>query len=532
MMRLPDLILRYRVPLLVIGALAMGLLLGRVLFRQAGHEAQHQLSHEQVTVWTCSMHPQIRMNEPGKCPICGMDLIPVGSQGSAEMDPTAVHLGEEAMALANVRTMQVGAGSVEGSLRLTGRVQADERRVYAQSAHVAGRVEELLVDFTGERVAIGRPLAVLYAPELVTAEEELLQAHRTRDAQPALYQAARAKLRNWKLSEAQIDALVATGAADGRLTIHADVGGVVLEKRAALGDYLDRGEEIYRIADLSKVWVLFDVYESDLAHVRVGTELVFTVRSLPGRSFTGTVTFVDPIVDPKTRVARARVEVADPKGTMRPGMFATGTVQLERSRGDSGIVVPKSAVLWTGERSVVYVKDPGAEQGSFRLREVTLGPSLGEHQVITSGLRPGEEVVVNGTFTVDAAAQLNGAPSMMSPEGGPAPAGHQHGGSTGSAATGGAVHEAHGAKEISLQVSGNCEMCKARIEEAARSLPGVHAATWDVDRKTLTAHIDPAVTGRTEVSKAISGAGHDTELDQADDTVYDDLPACCLYRGE
>ncbi|MCB0795774.1 MAG: efflux RND transporter periplasmic adaptor subunit, partial [Flavobacteriales bacterium] len=219
-----------------------------------------------------------------------------------------------------------------------------------------------------------------------------------------------------------------------------------------------------------------------------------------------------------------------PKGTMRPGMFATGTVQVERSRGDSGTVVPKSAVLWTGQRSVVYVKDPGAEQGSFRLREVTLGPSLGEHQVITSGLRPGEEVVVNGTFTVDAAAQLNGAPSMMSPEGGPAPLGHQHGISPGSAPNEGAAHEAHGAEEISLQVSGNCEMCKARIEEAARSLPGVHAATWDVDRKTLMAHIDTTVTDRSDVSKAIAKVGHDTELDKADIMVYEKLPACCLYR--
>lgn len=531
-MRLPDIILRHRALLLVSGSLMLGLLLGWLMFRGPDAAQQHDAHTVQNTIWTCSMHPQIRMNEPGQCPICGMDLIPVGSSGDAAMDPMAVHLGEEAMALANVRTMVVGGGSVEGTLRLTGRVQADERRTYAQSAHVAGRVEELLVDYTGEHVARGRSLAVLYAPELVGAQEELLQAYRIREAQPALYAAARAKLRNWKLSDAQIDALAASGVADGQVSIHADVGGVVLEKKAALGDYLQRGQAIYRIADLSTVWVLFDVYESDLGHVRAGTALSFTVRSLAGRNFKGRVTFVDPVVDPKARVARARVEVVNPDGALRPGMFATGTLQMERGIDDGGIVVPKSAILWTGERSVVYVKDSAATHGLFRMREVTLGPSLGERQVVASGLQAGEEVVVNGTFTVDAAAQLGGAPSMMSPEGGPAPTGHQHGGAAGSAPTDASSHAAHDGKDISLQVFGNCEMCKVRIEKAALAVTGVHSAKWDVDRKELSAHIDPDATDLRTVSKAIAKVGHDTELDIANSAAYAKLPACCTYRDD
>jgi len=435
-MKTPVLFRRFRIPIIIGITLIIGLFLGRWFFSpgssgtSASTDAMEHEGHGQV--WTCSMDPQIRMNEPGQCPICGMDLIPAttagrkGADNEGMDDMTAVHLSDHAMKLANVQTMVVGEGGSKGTLRLTGKVEADERRVFAQATHVAGRVEELLVNFTGEKVAKGQALAKLYAPELLTAQEELLQAYRVRELQPALYNAARGKLRNWKLSDPQIDAVTSSGSTNGLVTIQADVSGIVLEKRAELGDYLQRGEALYKVADLTQVWVLFDVYERDLGMVRKGDAVSFAIRSLPGETFEGTVSFMDPIVDPKARVARARVEVRNTKERLKPGMFVTGEIKTTSKGTDGDLVVPRTAVLWTGPRSVVYVKDSTAEHGLFRMREVTLGPVMGDDLVIASGLRAGEEVVVNGTFTVDAAAQLSGAPSMMSPEGGPMPKGHDH----------------------------------------------------------------------------------------------------------
>lgn len=417
---------RYRTAFFVGTALIAGLLLGRVFFgggSSGSSTAVHADHDEKGQIWTCSMDPQIRMNEPGSCPICGMDLIPLASM-EADMDPMSVHMTEHAMKLASVQTMVVGTGGGTGSLRLTGKVVPDERRVYAQASHVAGRVEELLVNFTGETVQKGQILARVFSPEMVTAQEELLAAQRVQEAQPELYAAARGKLRNWKLSDAQIDAIIAAGTANGVIAILADVSGVVVEKKTDLGDYLKRGDVLYEVADLSQLWVQFDLYESDLGSTRKGDTIQFTVRSVPGKIYKGRIAFIDPMVDPATRVARARVELNDPQGALKPGMFAIGTVQAKDRHGDDkALVVPRTAVLWTGPRSVVYVR---VGEGQFRLREVVLGAPRGDDVIIASGLKAGEEIVVHGTFTVDAAAQLSGAPSMMSPQGGPMPAGHDH----------------------------------------------------------------------------------------------------------
>lgn len=426
-MKMSNVFTRYRRPLFAVLLVLLGLMIGKWIFGGTAEKearvdhAQHDIMEQ---IWTCSMHPQIRMNEPGSCPICGMDLIPAASNEDA-MDPAAVHMTAAAMQLANVQTIVVGSREASNSIRLTGKVVPDERRVFAQAAHVPGRVEDLLVNYTGEHVRKGQELARIYSPELVTAQEELLQAYRVREAQPALYNAARKKLSNWKMTDAQIDAIINAGETNGIVPILADVKGVVVEKRTDPGDYLKRGEVLYQVADLSKLWILFDLYESDLATTRKGDTVEFTVRSLPGKKYSGRVTFIDPVVDPATRVAQARVEVRDPDPQLKPGMFTTGIVRSQHRGGDKhGLVIPRSAVLWTGPRSVVYVK---VGEGQFRMSEVVLGNTVGDNVSITSGLEVGEEVVVNGAFTVDAAAQLNGMPSMMSPEGGPMPEGHDHG---------------------------------------------------------------------------------------------------------
>lgn len=383
--------------------------------------------HVHETIWTCSMHPQIRQAEPGQCPICGMDLIPLGDEES-DRAIAAVRMSPTAMQLADVETAVVGRGTPEKVIHLNGKIAADQRLTYSQTSHIPGRIEDLRIDFTGERVRSGDVLALVYSPALITAQNELIQAGKIKDDQPALYEAARRKLKNWKLTDAQIESIEDGEAALGNFPINADQSGYVIEKMVELGDYVERGQSLYRIADLNRVWVMFDVYESDMAWIEKGDRVEFTVASLPGRSFTGQIDYLDPVLDPKTRVSEARVEISNTDGALRPGMFASGKVYAGLELGSEKLIVPKSAVMWTGTRSLVYVKSVSDKGTEFTMRQIILGPTLGDGYIVEEGLTPGEEIAVHGTFSIDAAAQLAGKPSMMSPEGGAALTGHNHGG--------------------------------------------------------------------------------------------------------
>ncbi|HSP13030.1 MAG TPA: efflux RND transporter periplasmic adaptor subunit [Salegentibacter sp.] len=402
-----------------VGILVVGILLGWALFGGGNNDdaaAQHDHAEAgEETIWTCSMHPSVRQNEPGACPICGMDLIPLEEEESST-DPNIYKMSENAMKLANVSTMKVGASEASREIRLNGKVEVDERNAYSQSTHIPGRIEDLRVNFTGEKVNRGQTLGVVYSPELVTAQEELLQANSIRESQPDLFEAAKEKLRNWKIGENQIQQILSNGKAIERFPITADVNGIVTEKMVDLGDYVERGMPIYEISDLTKVWVMFDLYESTMGWIQEGSEVEYSIRSLPGETFTGKISFVDPLLNSQTRVATARVEVNNQEGRLKPGMFASGIVKNNIGEaGSNEIVIPKSAVLWTGKRSLVYLKEEATGGAGFRIREITLGPSLGDAYVVEEGLQEGDEIVVNGTFTVDAAVQLAGKPSMMNP---------------------------------------------------------------------------------------------------------------------
>ncbi|MDT0686199.1 efflux RND transporter periplasmic adaptor subunit [Autumnicola psychrophila] len=376
----------------------------------------HDHAMEENQIWTCSMHPQIRQQEPGDCPICGMDLIPVSEDNGVVADPSVFRMSENALKLANVRTMTVGSGNAEKEVRLNGKVVVDEGNAYTQSTHIPGRIEQMRVNFTGENVTRGKTLATVYSPQLVTAQEELLQAQAIKENQPELFEAAKQKLRNWKIGENQIQQILNSGQAIQRFPITADVSGVVTEKIADQGDYLEQGMPVYEISNLEEVWVVFDLYESELGWIEEGSTVEYTIRSIPGETFEGEISFIDPLLNSSTRVALARVEVNNENGRLKPGMFASGVVTNQLGQDSSEeIVVPKSAVLWTGERSLVYIKSDLADGAGFKLQEVTLGPSLGDSYVIENGLQEGDEIVVNGTFTVDAAVQLAGKPSMMNP---------------------------------------------------------------------------------------------------------------------
>jgi membrane fusion protein, copper/silver efflux system len=490
--------------------LILGIFIGWLVFHPSQKtEAKHDHSTEvaQVTIWTCAMHPQIRMDQPGKCPICGMELIPLAQSSTTSIDPSAIHLSREATELANVLTSVVSRQKPVKEVRLYGKIQADERLLQSQVAHVPGRIERLNVNFTGEQVVKGQVLADIYSPELITAQLELLETIKTKQLQPELYEASKEKLRQWKLTDEQIAKIESSGIVRNDFEVVSNTSGTVIQRLVNTGDHVAQGSELYIIADLSKVWVMFEAYESDLQFLSKGQKISFTLQALPGKEFSGSIIFIDPVIDPVTRVAKVRVETGNQSEKLKPEMFATGIVSTTLNEYNNNIVIPKTAVLWTGKRSVVYVKQPGDEP-IFKLREVSLGPMLGESYVITDGLTEGEEIVTSGTFSVDAAAQLEGKPSMMN--------GTQSSGS--------------GTKHTSFNVSGKCDMCKERIEKAAVSVTGVTAALWNSVTRKITVDFDSEKTDLAAIQKAIAKVGHDTELFKADDVTYRSLPECCYYR--
>ncbi|MCB9273142.1 MAG: efflux RND transporter periplasmic adaptor subunit [Lewinellaceae bacterium] len=382
--------------------------------RHGGLETHQAGTAEPNEIWTCSMHPQIRQNEPGKCPICGMDLIPL-SEASSSDNPLVMEMTPEAVKLASIQTVAVGTanGSTTKDIFLAGKVQTDERLVASQVAHVPGRIEQLFVTFTGEAVRKGQKLATIYSPELVSAQRELIEALKWKETQPQLLEATRNKLRNWKISETTIAEIENSREVKTNITVYADQSGVVLKRRVSVGDYLREGGVLFDIASLGQVWLLFDAYEEDLAEVRVGDVVSYTVPAIPGRTFSARISFIGPVIDPRSRIASLRAEVANPGGVLKPEMFIRGAIKSRVGTDKSSLSVPKTAVLWTGPRSVVYVEVPGATVPSYEFREVTLDDVAGSEYLIKEGLEAGERVVVNGAFVIDAAAQLNNMASMM-----------------------------------------------------------------------------------------------------------------------
>lgn len=392
----------------------IGLGLGWLVFRHSstGQTAVTATSDSAKQIWTCSMHPQIRQDHPGKCPLCGMDLIPL-QQHSDTQNPAVISLSEDAMRVANVQTSPVTKGLSSKEIHLYGRVESDERAVSVLPAHLPGRVDKLLVNFTGDRVAKGQTIAIIYSPALVQAQQELNEAKKLNAAVPGALEAAREKLRQWKLTPAQINALENSERPVTEFEVKATASGVVTKKLVNQGDYISQGAALYEITDLSRLWVLFDVYETDLPWIKEDDNITYELQAMPGKTFSGRVSFVSPIVDSRSRAVKIRVEAPNRNSLFKPGMLASGLLKAKLKSAEGQLSVPRSAVLWTGKRSVVYVKIPDTVTTSFEMREVTLGVDLGESIVVTDGLQAGDEVVTNGVFSVDAAAQLAGKNSMM-----------------------------------------------------------------------------------------------------------------------
>ncbi|MHC1690005.1 MAG: efflux RND transporter periplasmic adaptor subunit [Bacteroidales bacterium] len=404
--------------------LAAGLFIGWIFFHSPHNENKEpglSAHTENETIWTCSMHPQIRMHEPGKCPLCAMDLIPA-VQSDSPVDSGAIQLTKEAAELANVLTSIVSFQKPVKEVRLYGKVQADERLLQSQVAHISGRIEKLMVNFTGESVKKGQSLAIIYSPELTTAQQELLEAAKTKESQPEIYEAAKEKLRLWKLSESQISEIENSGRVKTNFEVYANTSGIVTQKLVNGGDYVSQGTPMFEISNLSRLWVMFDAYESDLPFIKKGDRLNFTVQAIPGKTFAGNIAFIDPVIDPVNRVTKVRVEISNESGKLKPEMFTTGIINANLTEYKDKLIIPRSAVLWTGKRSIVYVKQPYTDEIIFKLREIELGPALGSSFVVLSGLEEGEEIVTQGAFSVDAASQLEGKPSMMNSSGEAKPA--------------------------------------------------------------------------------------------------------------
>ena len=463
------------------------------LFRGGGSDAPEggevsAHAHEEESraqLWTCAMHPQIKLPRPGQCPICFMDLIPLETGDTGE-GPREMRMSPVSMQLAEIETQIIHRDIARSEVRLSGKVEYDETRFGHITAWVPGRLEKLYVDYTGISVKKNDHLIEIYSPDLYAAQEELIQAlKQTRTLEQGLaletakitLEATREKLELLGLTEIQIEEVEERGTPTDRMLINSPMSGIVIHKNAIEGMYVSTGSRIYTIADLSRIWIILDAYESDLPWLNFGQEVEFSAEAYPGELFRGNIAFIDPVLDNKTRTVKVRLNIPNPLGKLKPGMFVRAVVKsvidakgrsvnpemagkwvcpmhpevvknapdvcdicgmdLVRAEElgiinlplekEKPILVPASAVLKTGKRAVVYIRMPG-EEPRFEGREIELGPRAGDYYIVRSGLHEGERVVVKGNFKIDSAMQIAAKPSMMSPEGGVAMTGHaQHG---------------------------------------------------------------------------------------------------------
>ena len=395
--------------------LVIGLFLGWLLFGASNKDENthnHEVVSETNQMWTCSMHPQIMQQESGDCPICGMDLIPaeINSDG---LLANQFKLTDNAMALANIETTTVGVGeSATNQLILSGKIQANDKATALQTAHFGGRIEVLNFKSEGEFVNNGAVIASIYSPELVTAQNELIEAMDIKNEQPELYKAVRNKLKFWKISEQQIQQIEQTKKVITNFKMYANTKGYIETIFVEEGNHVKEGTPLFKVANLNTVWAQLDVYEQDVRNLSIGQSVLISLNAFPDKNIEGKIDYVSPTLNDKTRTISVRATLKNSDGNLKPGMLISATTKLKTNDKGAVLSIPKSAVLWTGERSIVYVRVPN-DSPVFELREITLGNAVGENYKVLSGLEQGEEIVINGAFTVDAAAQLNGKQSMM-----------------------------------------------------------------------------------------------------------------------
>ncbi|WP_108869303.1 efflux RND transporter periplasmic adaptor subunit [Aquimarina aquimarini] len=400
----------------IIIAVVVGFIVGYLVFgnekEQQDKINQQDKEHQAKEMWTCSMHPQIKKTEPGDCPICGMDLI-LAEIGEGALAENQFKMTANAIALANIQTTIIGNHTTDKNrTTLSGKIIENEEENGVQASYFDGRIERLIINYKGQKIKKGQKLATIYSPDLIAAQQELITASSLKKSQPSLYKAVRNKLKLWKLSDKQINTIEISGKAQENFTIYATVSGTVSELISAEGDYVKQGQPILKVSNLKTVWAEFDVYENQISQFKKGQNVIVKTKAYPDKNFKATISFINPVLNNKTRTVSIRVTLVNHDNILKPGMFVTGEVKGTTITGAKQLMIPSSAILWTGKRSIIYRK-VNAETPIFEMREVTLGNNVDNQYVILEGLNDGDEIVTNGTFTVDAAAQLQGKKSMM-----------------------------------------------------------------------------------------------------------------------
>jgi len=428
---------------------------------------------EQAKVWTCSMHPQIKQPKPGKCPICGMDLIPLKSDtASSDNKKPVITLSPYAEKLAEVNTTPVVRKFVSAEIRMPGKIGFNEYTMSYITARMPGRIDKLYVNYTGIAVKKGEHIAEVYSPELLLAQQELLQSLKFAKTAKSddefavrILNSVKEKYRLWGFSEEQIQEIIQRGKVSDHLTITAPISGIVVEKAVREGQYFEKGEKLFTIADLNELWVNLEAYETDIPWIKYGQDVEFTTDASPGKTFKGKIAFIQPVLDEMTRTVKLRLNVDNRDGILKPGMFVRAVLRAEiadngkilndnlagkwispmhpeiikdhpgncdicgmplvsaeslgfADRKDRSLrpplVIPVSAPLLTGKRAVVYLAVPGKNR-TYEGREILLGAKAGDFYIVDAGLKEGENVVVSGNFKIDSSVQIHGKPSMMNP---------------------------------------------------------------------------------------------------------------------
>ena len=367
------------------------------------------------TLYTCGMHPQVIQGHPGNCPICGMKLTPIknGTGTDASAKPSAIEVDAATQQNMNLRTAEVRHGTLRKTIRTVGTIDYNETALADVTTRFKGWVEKVNVDATGRLVHRGDPLFEVFSPELYDVQAEFLRtvtnAFRKFGGVISQRNAAIRNLKAFDFQDAQISEIENSRKVLRTLPVVAPISGFVIEKNVVVGQMVDAGIRLYRLADLGIVWVLAQVYEQDLAFVQLGQEVVVKVASLPDREFRGRVTFIYPTVDEKTRTAKVRLEFENPGYFLKPGMFVSAMIHAQLE--DSAVLVTDSAVLRSGAKNTVFVALDG---GKFEGRDVTLGVEAENSMIqVTSGLSAGERVVTSGQFLLDSESQLREAIEKM-----------------------------------------------------------------------------------------------------------------------
>jgi Cu(I)/Ag(I) efflux system membrane fusion protein len=382
-------------------------------------QADSSAARHAAEYYTCPMHHQIHADKPGQCPICHMDLVKVSDDGGEKAaDTSSVSISDRGQQLANVATVAVRMESIEHTIRASGLLEIPEPNKAMISARFSGRVEKLYVQAVGATVKKGQPLFDIYSPDIVQAENDYLQAFNgggtiasdvragsgngTSGGQAplSLLSASRSKLQLFGFTEEQIRGLESNGRSALVFTYHSPASGTVVDKKIVEGMYVSEGLPLFEISDLSTLWNIADVYETDASALRVGDKASIRLQTPADRSYPAVVSFIYPVVNPQSRTVKVRLALANAGGALRPNAYTETFFTLGRG---TALTVPVTAVLVTGKRNIVYVKTGGNQ---FASREVGLGVRFNGKYEITRGLQPGEIIVSEGGYLIDSESQL------------------------------------------------------------------------------------------------------------------------------